>query len=126
MGFSRQEYWSGVLFPTPGDLSDPVIKPKSAVSPALQGDSLPPEPPGKLVVASGLLLPLVGQSLSHAPLFAAPCTAARQASLSFTISQSLLRFMSIESVMLPKHLILCCSLLLPPSIFLNFRVFPAD
>ena len=122
MGFSRQEYWSGVLFPTPGDLSDPVIKPKSAVSPALQGDSLPPEPPGKLVVASGLLLPLVG----HAPLFAAPCTAACQASLSFTISQSLLRFMSIELVMLPKHLILRCPRLLPPSIFLNFRVFPTD
>ena len=46
-----------------------------------------------------------------------------QASLSITISQSLLKFMSIESVMLPHHLILCCLLLLLPSIFLSIRVF---
>ena len=42
--FSRQEYWSGLPFPSPGDLPDPVIKTRS---PALQGDSLPSEPPGK-------------------------------------------------------------------------------
>ena len=46
-----------------------------------------------------------------------------QASLSFTISQSLLRFMSIESVMLSNHLILCCPLLHLPSIFPSIRVF---
>ena len=45
MGFSRQEYWSGLLFPSPGDLSDPGIEPRS---PTLQADSLPTEPPGKL------------------------------------------------------------------------------
>ena len=45
MGFSRQEYWSGLPFPSPGDLPSPGIKPES---PALQGDSLPSEPPGKL------------------------------------------------------------------------------
>ena len=44
MGFSRQEYWSGLLFPSSGDLSNPGIKPGS---PALQADSLPSEPPGK-------------------------------------------------------------------------------
>ena len=44
MGFPRQKYWSGLLFPSPGDLPDPVIKPRS---PILQADSLPPEPPGK-------------------------------------------------------------------------------
>ena len=44
LGFSRQEYWSGLLFPSPGDLSDPGIKP---VSPAFQADSLPAEPSGK-------------------------------------------------------------------------------
>ena len=44
MGFSRQEYWSELLFPSPGDLLDPGIEPRS---PALQADSLPPEPPGK-------------------------------------------------------------------------------
>ena len=47
------------------------------------------------------------QSLSHVQLFATPQTAARQAPLSFTISGSLLRFMSIETVMLSNHLILC-------------------
>ena len=44
MGFSRQEYWSGLPFPSPGDLPDPGIKSRS---PALQADSLPSEPPGK-------------------------------------------------------------------------------
>ena len=44
MGFSRQEYWSGWLFPSPGDLPDPRIEPRSPVS---QVDSLPSEPPGK-------------------------------------------------------------------------------
>ena len=47
-GFSRQEYWSGLPLPSPGDLSDPGIKPKSLACPALQADSLPSEPPGKL------------------------------------------------------------------------------
>ena len=41
MGFSRQEYWSGLSFPTPGDLSDPGIEPTPLVSSALQADSLP-------------------------------------------------------------------------------------
>ena len=45
MEFSRQQYWSGLLFPAPGDLPDPVIKPRS---PALQADSLQSEPPGQL------------------------------------------------------------------------------
>ena len=44
MGFSRQEYWSELPFPSPGDLPDPGIEPGS---PALQADSLPSEPPGK-------------------------------------------------------------------------------
>ena len=52
MGFFRQEYWSGLPFPTPGDLPDPRIKPTSPESPALQADSLPAEPPGKPMVDS--------------------------------------------------------------------------
>ena len=44
MGFSRQEYWSGLPFPSPEDLPNPGIKPRS---PALQTDALPSEPPGK-------------------------------------------------------------------------------
>ena len=62
------------------------------------------------------------QLLSHVQLFATPWTAARQASLSITSSQSLLKLMSIESVMPSNHLILCCPLLLP-SIFPSIRVF---
>ena len=63
------------------------------------------------------------QSLSPDRLFAIPWTAARQVSLSFTTSWSLLRLMSIESVMPFDHLILCLSLLLLPSIFPIIRVF---
>ena len=55
------------------------------------------------------------QSLSHVRLFATPWTAAHQASLSTNNSQSLLKLMSIESVMPFNHLIFCCPLLLPPS-----------
>ena len=47
MVFSRQEYWSGLPFPPPGDLPDTGIKPASPVSPALQADSLPDELSGK-------------------------------------------------------------------------------
>ena len=63
------------------------------------------------------------QSLSCVQLFVTPWTAACQASLSFTISQKLLKFMSLESVMPSNHLILCHSLLLPPSTFPSIRVF---
>ena len=63
------------------------------------------------------------QSLSHVQLFATPWTAACQASLSFTISQSSLKLMPIESVMPSNHLILCHPLLPPPSIFPSIRVF---
>ena len=56
-------------------------------------------------------------------LFATPWTAARQASLSITNSQSLLKLMSIEPVMPSNHLILCCPFLLLPSIFPSIRVF---
>ena len=65
-------------------------------------------------------------SLSCLWLFATPWTAARQASLSFTISQSLLRLVSIESVMPSNHLILRCLLLLLPSIFPCIRVFSIE
>ena len=65
---------------------------------------------------------VVAHSLSHVWLFVIPWTAAHQAPLSFTISQSLLRLTSIESVMPSSHLVLC-SLLLLPSIFPSIRVF---
>ena len=63
------------------------------------------------------------RSLSHVRLSATPWTAARQASLSITNSRSLLKPMSIESVIPSNHLILYCPLLLSPSIFPSIRVF---
>ena len=70
--------------------------------------------PGYLVIV---------QSLSHVWFFETPRTAARPTSLSFTISRSLLKLMSIESIMLSNHLILCRHFLLLPSIFPSIRVF---
>ena len=59
MGFSRQEYWSGLPFPSPGDLPDTGIEPRS---PTLLADALPSEPPGKAKIGlqniSGVLEPL--------------------------------------------------------------------
>ena len=66
------------------------------------------------------------QSLSHVQLFETPWTAARQASLSITNSQSLLKLMSTESVMPSNHLILCHPLLFLPSIFPSIRVFSKE
>ena len=66
------------------------------------------------------------QALSHVQLFAAPWTAACQASLSITNSQSLLKLMSIEPVMPFNHLILCHPLLLLPSILPSIRVFSKE
>ena len=78
-----------------------------------------------------LLLPFLVQFssvqlLSRVQLFATPWTAAYQASLSITNSQSLLKFMSIELVMPSNHLILCCPLLLLPLIFPSIRVFSSE
>ena len=69
---------------------------------------------------------VVVQLLSQAWLFVTPWTIACQASLSITNSQSLLKLMSIESVMSFSHLILCRPILLPPSIFPSIRVFSSE
>ena len=66
---------------------------------------------------------VIVQLLSCVQLFAAPWTAAHQASLSFNISWSLLKLTSIESAMPSNHLILCCPFLLLSSIFASIRVF---
>ena len=79
--------------------------------------------PGKIVVSSGILKKCLVQSLSCVWLFVTSWTAACQASLSITNSQSLLKLMSIELVVPSNHLILCRSLLLPPSICPSIRVF---
>ena len=69
---------------------------------------------------------IVVQSHSHVRLFGTPWTAPHQASLSFTISWSLLKLMSTESVMPSDHLVLCHLLLLLPSIFSSIRVLSND
>ena len=73
-----------------------------------------------------LIFFVVVQSISCVPLSVAPWTVAHQASLSFTISQSWFKLLSIESVMPSNHLILCYPLLLQPSIFPSIRVFPSE
>ena len=72
------------------------------------------------------LLAFVVQSLTHVRLFVTPWSAIHQASLSFTVSPSLLKLMSIESVMPSNYLILCHRLLLLFSIFSSIRVFSSD
>ena len=69
---------------------------------------------------------VVVQSLDRVQLYAAPWTAAHQASLSSTVSQSLFKFISIELVMLSNHLIPYCPLLLLPSFFTSIRVFSSE
>ena len=65
MGFSRQENWSGLPFPSPGDLANPGTEPRS---PALQADALPSEPPGKPpeeTLNSNCICNQVGQVIMH-------------------------------------------------------------
>ena len=112
MGYCRQEYWSGLSCPPPGDLPDPGIEPSSLTSPALAGRFLTTSDTFAVVV----------QPLSPAWLFVTPWTAL-QASPCLTISRSLLKFMSIELVIPCNHLVLCCPLLLLSSIFPTVRVF---
>ena len=69
---------------------------------------------------------VIVQSLSRVHLFVTIWTATHQASLSFTVSWSLLKFMSIESVMLSNHLILCCPFLLLLSTFPSISVFSSE
>ena len=95
MGFSRQEYWRGLPFPSSGDFPDPGIEPTSPI----------------LSVAKSC------------PTLCDPWTAAHRASLSFTIFWSLLTFMSTESVMPSSPLILFHPLLLLSSIFPGIKVF---
>ena len=116
-------------FPFPGDLPNPGIKPMSHVSPTLAGGFFSTEPPGKPM--SRIKDPIQVQfssvlSLSHVLLFATPWNAACQACLSITNSRSLLKLMSIQSVMPSNHLIFCHPLLLLPSIFPSISVFSSE
>ena len=116
--FSRKEYWSGLPFLNEKAHSFVVwsllIFPDSSCTRHSCSQHLT-----SVVV-------VVVQSLSYVWLFASPWAAAHQASLSYTISQSLFKLMSIESVMPSNHLILCCPLLFLPSIFPSIRVFSSE
>ena len=97
MEFTRQEYWSGLSFPSPGDLPDPRIEPRS---PALCADALPSEPPGKPIYADdptlmaeseeqlkSLLMKVKVTSLSRARLFATLWTVVYKVPLSMEFSR---------------------------------------
>ena len=117
VGFPRQEYWSGLPFPSPGDLPDPGIEPMSPAFPALAGRFFTLchlGSPHKMVQFSCSVMSnsLQVHRLQHTRF-----------PLSITNSQSLLKLMSIESVMPSNHLILCGPLLPLPSIFPSIMVF---
>ena len=144
MGFSLQEYWSGLPFHFPGYLPDPGIEPTSLLQCrwilnlwATWEAKLPmslvktlrfnfSNQSSFLFLQSTCIQFSSVQSLSVVWLFATPWTAARQASLSITNFQSLPKLMAIESVMPSSHLILCCPLLLLLSIPPSIRVFPNE
>ena len=116
MGFSRQEYWSGLPCPPPGDLPDPGIEPTFLMSPALAVRF-------STTSETSVQFSSVAQSC---PTLATPWSIACQASLSITNSRSPTKLMSIESVIPSNHLILCCHLLLLPSTFPSIRVFSSE
>ena len=104
------------LQPSPFQAAAASILPGSPLHTHLSANNHSPTP-----TPSGLVAGV--QSLSCVRLFATPWTAARQASLFITNSRSLLKLMSIKLEMPSNHLILCCPLLLLPSIFPSIRVF---
>ena len=108
--------------PRPGDLANPGIKPISLAFLHWRVGSLPLAPPGSPMFKVLFLL------FSHSVVSdsVTPWTVTCQASFSFTISQSVLKFTLIESVMPSNHLILCRPLPFLPSIFPSFRVFSKE
>ena len=109
MRFSRQEYWSGLSCPSPGDLPDPGIKPTSLISPALADKLFTTSATSVQFSSLTQLCPtLRPHGLQHTRL---PCPS--------PAPQSLFKLMSIKLVMPSNHLIL----LLLPSIFPSSRVF---
>ena len=80
MGFFRQEYWTGLPFPPPGDLPDPGIKPVSPIAPALQADSLPTKPSHQLLNIEMLLTSLVRAAAPKRPPTSSPPQQLPQAS----------------------------------------------
>ena len=120
-GFSTCIAWAQL----PHGMQNPPRSGIEPVSPALASGFLTTGLPGKsstCIFIEGIHFVVVVQLLSHVQLFATSRTEACQASLSFTVSQNLLKRMSLESVMSSNHLILCCLLLLLPAIFPRFSL----
>ena len=120
-GILQSRIRSGLPCPSPEDLPNPGITPSSLSSPALAGGFFTTCTAWEAWSDQECV---IVWSLSRVSFFATPWTAACQASLSFSISQILLKLMSTESVMPSNCLILCRPLLLLPSIFPSIRVFP--
>ena len=117
-GISQSRILEWIAISSSRDLPNPRIKlSQICLVPCITG-FFTTKPPGKPIH--------IIQSFSHVQLFETPRTAACQASLSITNSQSLLKLMSIESVMPSNHLTFCCPLLLLPSIFPSIRVFSSE
>ena len=120
---TRQYRFGGLYYQHPACCLYPIQSSVGTHACSGARDAIEPKS-GRLEGANGHFFSFFSvQSLSRVQLFATPGTAACQASLSFTNSWSLLKLMSIESVMPSNHLILCCPLLLLPSIFPSIRVF---
>ena len=113
MQFSRQEYWCESPCSPAGNFPHPETEPTSLMSPALAGRFF----------MTSTIWEAHSVQLSCVWFFVTPYTSACQASLSFTISQSLFKLMSFKSVMPFNNFILCCPLLLLPSVFPFIRVF---
>ena len=136
MGFPRQEFWWGLPFPSPEDLPNREIQ---LSSPALAGRLFTAEVPGKPLskchqpLNETVLFTCIKWSDENLPSYIVVVQlcltlchlmeCSTPGFQSFTISQSLLKLMSIESMMPSNHLILCRPLLLLPSIFPSIRVF---
>ena len=121
MEFSRQEYWSRLPFSSPGDLPNPAGIPcrdQACIFLHWQADSLPLSHQGSPFVSC-----CCHSVTKSCPAFCNPMNFIMPGFLSFTISQSLLKLLSIELVMPSNHLILCHPLLFLPSIFLSISVF---
>ena len=115
----RWEYWSGLMFPPPGDLPKPRIKPASPASPALAGEFFTSEPSGK-----AHMWDICCCSVSHSCLTL--CSPMDYPRPPCPLQSPGVCSMFIESVMLSNYLILCHSLLLSSSIFPNFRIFSSS
>ena len=143
LGFSRQEHWSGLPFPSPmhevkseREVAQLCPTPSDPMDCSLPGSSVHGIFQARVLewVAIAFsycnnqrqIIVAIVQSLNLVQLFVTPWTEACEASLSFTISKSLLKLMSTESVMPSSHLILCHPLLFLPSVFPSIRVFPNE